>query len=140
MNVLHTEDVQDAPPAHWRVVYAFSEEEFFQTDFESANFAVYSKPGGFFLDKVVASKHFWLNQEEARTTHGTIDAPIQARHVGRFGMEGDLIRRHIGNHTDIVKTVTTEAERVEALQEFFSLHISTEAVECIRGRATVLCE
>ncbi|KAG6903367.1 hypothetical protein C0995_013120 [Termitomyces sp. Mi166 len=130
----------DAPPAQWRVVYAFSEEEFFPTDFESANFAVYHKPGGYFSDKILASKHFWLNDEEACTTHKTTDRSIETRHVGRFGMEGAVIRRHIGSHTDIVRTLTTEAERAEALREFFGIHISIEALEYIRGRESALCE
>ncbi|KAG6868442.1 hypothetical protein C0993_002580, partial [Termitomyces sp. T159_Od127] len=133
-------DTPGAPSAHWRVLYAFSEEEFFQTDFESANFAVYCMPGGFFSDKVVALKHFWLDEVEAHSTCNTTNGPTETRHVGKYALEGAVIRRHIGNHSDIVKRVTTEAERVEALREFFGIHIPIEALEFIRGRAAALCE
>jgi hypothetical protein len=32
-------------PAPWKIVYTFTEQEYFPTDFESANFAVYKQPG-----------------------------------------------------------------------------------------------
>ncbi|KAG5353188.1 hypothetical protein C0989_009565 [Termitomyces sp. Mn162] len=128
LNVRHVKD--DGARAHWRVVYAFSEKEFFAADFESANFAVCYMPGGFFYDKVVASRHFWLDEEACTTS--------DARLVGRFGMEGAVIRRHVGNRTEVVRTVTTEAERVEALGEFFGIDIPLEAVGYIHGRASAL--
>ena len=137
LNVLHIKEAQDA---HWRVVYAFSEEEFFPTDFESANFSVCHTPGGFFWDKIVASKHFWLDEEEASTTHSMSDGFIETRHVGRFGMEGAVIRRHVGNRTDIIRIVTTEVERTEVLQKIFGIHIPPEGLDHIRGRASALRE
>ncbi|KAG5335223.1 hypothetical protein C0989_001795, partial [Termitomyces sp. Mn162] len=89
-------------------------------------------PGGLFWNNIIAIKYFFLEEEEAT------DRPIETRHVGRFAMGGAVIRRHIGSHTDIVRTVTTEAERVEALQEFFGIHILSEAVKYIHGRASAL--
>ena len=134
MNVLHIKDASDVPPAHWRTVYAFSEEEFFPTDFESSNFAFFRMPGGLFWDNIIAMKYFFLNDEEAT------DRSIETRHVGRFVIEGAVIRRHIGSHIDIIRTVTTEAERVDALQEFFGIHIPWESLKHIHGRASALCE
>ncbi|KAG6837985.1 hypothetical protein H0H93_008379 [Arthromyces matolae] len=137
LNVIHLKGGPDTT-SPWRVVYAFSEMECFPTDYENANFAVYGRPGGFFWDNVIASKHFWLNEQESYMTQEEPNSTIETRHLGRFGMEGAVIRKHVGNQTEIVKTATTEVERIEALREFFGIQIASEDLKHIHGRVAAL--
>ncbi|KAG6817219.1 hypothetical protein H0H87_011577 [Tephrocybe sp. NHM501043] len=138
LDVLHIKGGPELPLPEWRIVYAFSEKEFFPTDFDSANFAVCRMPGGYFWDSVICSKHFWLNDKESNTSLGVESDDIATWHAGRFGMDGAVVRKHIGSNSDIVRTLTNEAERAEALHEFFGIRIEPSALEYIRGRVAAL--
>ncbi|KAF8076134.1 arylamine N-acetyltransferase 1 [Lyophyllum atratum] len=129
LEILHIKE--DIRPPLWKVVYSFSEEEFFLTDYEAANFVVCRQSGGLFWENVICSKHFWLDSRE-------IDNPILTRHMGRLGMEGRVTRRHIGPQSEIIRTVTTEAERADVLRELFGINLSTEDLEHINGREAAL--
>jgi len=120
----------------WRVVYTFPEEEFFSTDYESANFAVcrQRQPGGLFWENVVCSKHFWLDSYEIGDSDSQADKSVLTRYMGRIGMEGRVIRRHTGTKSEIIRTVATEIERADALRELFGIDLNAEDLEHIRGR------
>lgn len=126
--------------ATWKIVYSFSEMEFFQTDFESANVAVSMARGGLFWDNVISSKHFWLSNEiegVSRIDHSA-DGNTKERYLGRIAMEGGTIRRHTGNHSEIVRTVRTEVERTRALQELFGIYIADSDLTHIQGREATI--
>ncbi|KAJ7579682.1 hypothetical protein C8J56DRAFT_834383 [Mycena floridula] len=122
----------------WRVLYAFSEHEFFRTDIESASFTASMTPRGIFYDNVVCLRSFWLNREEILAAGGADNdgspVPVSKRFIGRLSLEGRRIRRHIGSQTEDVEVVCTEEQRLEALEAKFSLCIPRSAVDFIKGR------
>ncbi|GLB33556.1 putative N-acetyltransferase [Lyophyllum shimeji] len=138
LDILQIKD--DVRQAKWRVVYAFSEEEYFPTDYESANFAVCRRPqpGGLFWKNIVCSKHFWLDSHEVGASDGGVDKSIMTRYMGRLGMEGRTVRRHVGSQSEVIRTMATETERTAALRELFGIDLSPEDLEHVRGRDAAL--
>jgi arylamine N-acetyltransferase len=120
----------NSQPAPWKVVYSFTEQEYFPADFESANFAVYQWPGGRFWDNVICSKHYWLDSLEG--------VSIKNRQLGRICMTGAVVERHTGSLSELVTTLFTEQERANTLREIFGLDIPTDDLLHIQGRAAAL--
>jgi len=127
----------------WRILYAFSENEFFPADIESESFVVSTRPVGLFNAKVICLKNFWLSRDEMLASggtpaHGTQSIPVAERYMGRITLEGREIKRHIGSQTERVATVRTEDERVKALREIFGLVIAESDVIHIQGRKAAI--
>lgn len=60
------------------------------------------------------------------------------RVVGKVMLVGGVVKRNLGGKTEVVKVCGTEAERVEALREWFGIVLTEEEVESIRGRVSEL--
>ncbi|KAJ7078294.1 arylamine N-acetyltransferase 1 [Mycena belliarum] len=128
-------------PATIRVMYSFIEDEFFAADYKAFNYSVLGMTAGLFWDNVVCTKHFWMTDEEVRAVDGEIDtAALTAltRYMGRVAMAGDAVRRHVGMQTTVLREMKSEAERAEALKEFFGIVIPQENLKYIRGRGAEL--
>jgi hypothetical protein len=145
--------VEDPTAAQWRIIYSFSEEEHFSADFDSASFALSMRPGhGIFWNNVLCAKHFVLSdeeiamiREETRKNEANKTAELKATaeggsdvYLGRLVMTGGEIRRHIGSHSEVIRTVSTELERIRALREMFLIDISDDNERYIRGRDAAL--
>lgn len=138
LEVLH-ENMDSITPASWRIVYSFSEKEWFSADFDSANLAVCRMQSGLFWENVLCSKHFWLENDNFPQGYNYLLAPWQ-RHMGRLAMDRSGVRRHVGSRSEVIRTFITERERVLALRELFGIHIPEDDVRHILGRASALSE
>ena len=116
----------------WQNLYIFSEEEFFDSDFDIINFSCCVRPAGdskqwtvnrFYADILVV-KHFPLSSKDA--------------HMGRLLLVGKHIKRQIGDKVEDIATLKTEHERLIALREIFGMYIEKSDIEHIRGRVASL--
>ncbi|KIY73400.1 cysteine proteinase [Cylindrobasidium torrendii FP15055 ss-10] len=124
------------------IVYAFTEAEFFAEDYDAANFVVSKRPsaGSLFWENVVVSRHFWLTREEAEELGGgkeDMDSPA-TRYIGRIGLKGDTVRRHVGTGSEVLAQFETEKERGKALRTICNLFIGEEDLHHIQGRTAAL--
>lgn len=60
------------------------------------------------------------------------------RVVGKVMLVGGVVKRNLGGKTEVVKVCATEAERVEALREWFGIVLTEEEAGSIKGRVSEL--
>ncbi|KIY73402.1 cysteine proteinase [Cylindrobasidium torrendii FP15055 ss-10] len=130
------------PGKPWTIVYTFTELEFFAEDYDAANFVVAHRanPGNIFWENIICLKHFWLTKEEAEKLGGgkeDMDSPA-TRYIGRIGMKGSLVRRHVGAESEVVAQTKTEKERREVLETICKLLVEEEDLKHIIGRLPAL--
>lgn len=130
------------PGKPWSIVYAFTESEFYAEDYNAANFVVSKRPssGSLFWENVVVSRHFWLTRDEAEKLGGgkeDMGSPA-TRYIGRIGLKGNTVRRHVGAESTLLVQMKTEKERGEVLRAICNLHISEEDLQHIQGRVAAL--
>jgi len=146
--------VEDPIAAQWRILYSFSEEEHFSADFDSASFALSMRPRhGIFWNNVLCAKHFVLSDEEIamireetreNEANKTAESKASAEgdsdmYLGRLVMMGGgEIKRHVGSHSEVIRTMSTELERIRALRDMFLIDISDDDERYIRGRDAAL--
>ncbi|KAK7046424.1 arylamine n-acetyltransferase 1 [Favolaschia claudopus] len=139
-------DVKDSgsekPKSTRRVMYSFIEDEFFDADFKAFNFSVVGLTSGLFWDNVVCTKFFWMTDEEVREVNGGVTdimslTPL-TRYLGRLAMAGNVVRRHVGTKTTVLKVMKTEEDRAEALRKVFGIDIPEEDLRYIQGRGAEL--
>ncbi|KAF5364592.1 hypothetical protein D9758_005583 [Tetrapyrgos nigripes] len=136
-----------------RVCYSFLEDEFFQTDFDSANVSVYSEERGYFVNNLICSKCFWLSADEMemlaesgpkrnggnaskKITNASV--PLTHRYMGRLGMEGNTVRRHVGPRSEIIRIMKMEMDRIEALRDIFGVDIPPQDICFMKDRVPAL--
>ncbi|EJU04809.1 cysteine proteinase [Dacryopinax primogenitus] len=106
----------DAP---WRPLFQFSEAELYPNDYEALSFA--------FCGRADGCGPFWtdiLCMRPFRAEDGTI---------GRMTMMNGAIKRRLNGKSEVMKQVTTEEERVEALKKYFDILITEEDSAFIQG-------
>ena len=138
--VLETLHESKEKSATWRIVYTFTEVEFFETDYAAANFVVSKQPRGLFYDFVVCSRHFWLSRTEARALGGgkeDMDSPA-TRYIGRIGLKGDVVRRHVGSESEILAEMKTERERRDVMERVCNVKVAEEDLKYMKGRVASL--
>jgi hypothetical protein len=64
--------------------------------------------------------------------------PQSKRYLGRFGMEGNTVKKYIGMRSEVIKTFHTELERAQVLREIFGIIIAKQDLRYIRGRVPAL--
>ncbi len=131
---------EKGPDYKWKIVYSFLEDEFFETDYTAMNFGVSMSPEGFFVDNIVYGRNFWLTVDEARQL-GANDSDIDSlltRYMGRIGMRGGVITRHIGSGSEVIRIATTELEQREILRELCGIDIPTKDLENVTGRSAAV--
>lgn len=104
----------------WNSFYCFPEFEFLPQDFEIMNYFTSTSQGVTnFQTRTVLIVRF-LRQEE--------------RIVGKVMLINGEVKRNMGGRTEVITLCETEGERVRALEEFFSITLTEEEKDGIRGR------
>ncbi|KAL4974174.1 hypothetical protein BDW66DRAFT_140505 [Aspergillus desertorum] len=108
----------------WIPMYAFSETEFLPQDFAMMNFNTSKGPSSWFTQKVVCVRHILSEDESA----------IQ----GLYIMAGKQVKRRVSGHTEVVQTLETEEDRVQALAKWFGIRLLDYEVAGIQGLGSEL--
>ncbi|KAK3350334.1 hypothetical protein B0T25DRAFT_550311 [Lasiosphaeria hispida] len=119
--LLSQEDCMEQTP--WKELYAFVETECFPADFEIMNLATMTAPQSFFVQNVMC----------VRTILDELGLS-----VGVMILHGDYVKRRIISESEILETLETEAQRVEALKKYFDIELSPEEQRAIYGLASQL--
>lgn len=112
------------PESKWLPAYCFSELEFTQKDFEVMNFYTSSDPKLWFSFRVICSKMI-MNEAGDEI-------------IGLIILLDNEVKKRVHGVTEERKALTTEGERVAALEEWLGVHLRKEEIEGIRGKVTEL--
>ncbi|KAF8154439.1 arylamine N-acetyltransferase 1 [Crassisporium funariophilum] len=142
LEVLHEKISKPANAPSWRILYTFSEAEFFPKDYRDASFVVSKMPDpqGLFWNNVVCVKTFVLEDEHAGWYAGRgMSEKVKSGEITyRMALIGKEVKRYFGGETEIIRTLTTEVERIQVLREMFSIDLDDHAAANIQGRASAL--
>lgn len=111
--------VRFSPESAWLPGYCFSEIEFLPQDFEMMNLNKSTSRSSFFTYKVIAVRMI-LNEKEDDL-------------VGQYILSENQVKRRLHGNTEILETLQTETDRVNALAKWFDMHLRPEEVQAIRG-------
>lgn len=131
-------------PAPWRVLVTFTENECFPEDAEAYSFLVCNKPGYFLQDYVLVVRHLFveeLDQEglaEAAEEFAQYSEDERKTFVCEYILFGNTVKRYIGGRDSVMRTLESEADRVEALRELFALDVTEAGYRHILGRRSSL--
>lgn len=104
--------------------YCFTDTEFLPRDFEVMNWFTSTHPKPFFTQRVVCSKMLWGGQKGNMI-------------VGVVTLQKD-IKKRIGAETEHIKEFETEADRVQALEEYFDIRLSAVEQDAIKGTVAAI--
>ena len=108
----------------WKTGYAFSEVEFRREDYEIMNFFTSQHPTSSFIRGFIVSR--FLLEENGEDIVGSL---MIAKNVVKQNMKGEV---------QVLQTLATEEERVDALAKYFSIHLLPMEVRGIRSMITEL--
>jgi arylamine N-acetyltransferase len=108
----------------WSTAYAFSETEFFREDYDVMNFYTSQHPTSSFVQGFIVSR-FLLSEEK--------DDIIGWLMIGK-----DLVKRNIKGQVEVVQTLASEEERVDALDKLFNMHLEPMEIRGIQSLRTEL--
>ena len=135
----------------WRILYTFSENEFFNVDIQDGSHIVSTKRVGMFHESVVGVRYYRLGEEEIKKVlrdmaeEKTPEEDIQRRiaqlmrpdseevFLGRITLEGREVKRNIGSRTEYAPRVENEQDRVDILRRDFGIHILPSDIIHIKG-------
>ncbi|KAF4930097.1 Arylamine N-acetyltransferase 2 [Colletotrichum viniferum] len=123
MWVYYSTDSADGP---FRQRNCFTEMEFFPEDFEVMNLATMSRPTSYFVKTVLAMR--------------TILDPETRTAVGTLVLHKDEVKQKIGDNLELLETLKNEAQRVAALEKYFSIKLRPEEQRAIKNMPTELLE
>ena len=106
----------------WIDGYSFTETEFLPQDFKMMSFFTSTSKTSWFTYRVVCAKHLMENGEL----------------VGEMKLYENEVRRRIRGESELLTTLTSEEERVEALEQYLGIKLSEPEVLGIRGMITEL--
>lgn len=112
---------QDSP---WVEAYCFTETEYFDTDFEAMNLYPMTSPKSFFTQHVVA--HRFLVDEETKEL------------IGFVALFGNRIKKNIRGKETVMRTFQDEEERIETIDRWFRIRLSTDERQAIKGYTSEL--
>ncbi|RMJ11501.1 hypothetical protein CDV36_008847 [Fusarium kuroshium] len=116
---------RNAADQPWASLYAFSHSvEWLPADFEVSNCYTGTSTRSFQTSTVLVVKFL------RRTKVGT---PTGEEVYGKRMLINEVIKENLGGKTVVVKECKGEAERVEALKEYFGIELSEEEKEAIKG-------
>lgn len=111
--------------APWDERNLFNETEFFRADYEAMNLSTMTAPTSFFVQSVIAMRGI-LDEETGKI-------------VGLYTLlNGTLKRQMADSEAEVVATLTTEEERVKAIEEYFFVRLSKLEQRGILGLASQL--
>jgi len=140
LEVRHTKEKAHDSSQDWRILYTFSEEEYFFRDFQDASFVVSNKPDpkGYFWTNVLCVKTFVLEDGHAAAAAGGGVSERGDEILYRKVLFGREVKRHIGSVTSVIRTLESEEERILALKEEFGVLVDPSWAVNIIGRAPAL--
>ncbi|KAF2754884.1 arylamine N-acetyltransferase 2 [Pseudovirgaria hyperparasitica] len=111
--------------AEWRDWYSFPEVEFFPADYEVMNLSTST------------SRRIWFTREvicvSKEMSEGSDDAL-----VGEVVLWNGLLKRSRGGKNVEIIELTSEEDRIEALERYFKITLSRDEKDAIKGLATAL--
>ncbi|KAJ8099010.1 arylamine N-acetyltransferase 1 [Lipomyces tetrasporus] len=106
----------------WTPTYAFTEMEFFPEDFAIMNYWTSTHPTSWFTRMIVVVKTLLEDGEV----------------VGHVTLLQKDVKRRIRGRTEVLDTLSSEEERVQALSQWFGITLSEEEINGIRGMTAEL--
>lgn len=126
----------------WEPQYAFSTLEFLPQDFEIMNLYTSTSPRIWFTQKIVCTR-FLLEGEDGSCLPDEIGDKdekrlVDGKIVGQMILNQDVVKRRIGDRSDVVEEGKTEEERVRALRKWFGIRLTEGEKKGIRGLVSQL--
>ncbi len=112
--------------SEWVDTYCFTELEFFPEDYKIMNLSTSQSRTSFFTYTVVCVKHLLAIEGDELVP------------VGMLIMFGGEVKRKVKGKTELLATCKSEAERIDALENWFDIHLSSKEKAGIRGTVTEL--
>lgn len=112
----------------WNSFYAFNETEFLDIDFRPISY--WTSQGPTFQKTTVLLVKFLLGDVDTETG--------EQRVSGKIMMVNGIVKRNMGGKTETLQVCTTEAERIQALKQWFHIELTTEEISGIKGTITEL--
>ncbi|WPH04104.1 arylamine N-acetyltransferase 4 [Acrodontium crateriforme] len=113
----------------WNSFYAFPDIEFLHNDFRVVNWFTSANPISPQLADVLVVK--FLRRKNT-------DAPSDEEIYGKRMLVNGTIKENLGGKTKVLFECKTEAERIQALHEYFGITLTDEQRTSIRGWKTAL--
>lgn len=66
-----------------------------------------------------------------------MDSPA-TRYIGRIGLKGDVVRRHVGSESEILAEMKTERERRDVMKRVCNVEVAEEDLKYMKGRVASL--
>lgn len=125
----------------WRPRYCFSELEYFPADYEVMNYHTMTHSDSYFVRTVLAVRT--ILQEEPRG--GDADAgggygqsvsggSVRPRAKGTIVLHKDEVKQTVYGKSVLLERLSSEEQRIRALEKHFGLVVSPEQAACIKGR------
>jgi arylamine N-acetyltransferase len=119
---------RNSPDQSWISFYAFSHSvEWLPADFEISNCYTGTSPRSFQTTTVLVVK--FLLRESKRS-------PTGEEIYGKRMLVNDVVKENPGGKTRVLQELKSEAERVEALKEYFGIELTAEERDAIEGFQT----
>lgn len=119
---------RNAADREWNSFYAFSElVEFLPADFHVMNWYTGSAAESFQTFTTLVVKFLRRAGEDG-----------EGEVYGKRMLVNGVVKENLGGRTKVVKECVSEAERVEALREWFGIELTAEERDSIRGHVTEL--
>jgi arylamine N-acetyltransferase len=139
-------EMRVAGSEEWTPRYAFTETEFLPSDFEVMNHYTSTSSKIWFTKKIVCVRYLLdgddgdlAKLEEGEEDKGKEDEEgVEKGIVGQIMLDGNVVKRRIGEESEVLEELRSEEERVRALERWFGIVLSQEEREGIRGMVTEL--
>lgn len=113
---------RNASDQAWKTAYSFPGTEFFPEDFEVMNFFTSCSPSSFLTSHILVVKFLRENDNA----------------IGKVVLDDDKIKRNLGGKNEVVQTLFSEKERIEALENYFGIRLTDSQKEGIGSRPSAL--
>lgn len=124
---------RNGPEKEWNAFYAFPEFEFSEADFNVMNCFTGSSPESFQTFTVLIVK--FLRRPVLENGTGEQNFDVEEIFGKRMLVNG-MVKENLGGRTRVVKECVSEAERIEALKEYFDIELNEEEIDGIKGWVT----
>jgi len=131
----------------WNAQYAFTETEFLPADFAMMNWYTSTSPQMWFTYRIVCARYLLQGDDddlslpppsEQQELSMKIKARVDREIVGQISLDGGVVKRRIGDKSEIVEVCKTEEERVKALEKWFGIRLTAGERRAIKGLVTEL--
>jgi arylamine N-acetyltransferase len=109
----------------WKTLYTFITIEFHPEDYEVVAHGVNTMPGSLFLDTVLMVQLFRPDGPDSKS-------------LGRWALFRGELKKRVGESEEIVRRFEFEEDIAEAIKEAFGIELSSEEIDCMKGRNPAL--